>query len=272
LASVKGDWFVDLPVVGYKLLAKRISQGIFFYGIIGMLLTLWKRPKHLLLFFFGFANIIFIGFMVGFGAYVKGYIHRFWVDRLYNWPYLFTIILFVLLLLYVLPQVSKRLSHMFRVFGWLTIFGLLAFSQLIWLPIKYFMQPISGMLQGEKVQAEIIAKAYSGGKVLMPEDHPYLTYFLAEDWKIEGKNMVGQMFDPFFYFPDENNLFNNWGDDRKEVLSWLKDENIHLLVLTKNKPSYEGLVQREPELFEVLPVQNSSLRLYRVFPEKINLD
>ncbi len=34
LASVKGDWFEDLPVVGEKLLAKRINQGIFVFGWI----------------------------------------------------------------------------------------------------------------------------------------------------------------------------------------------------------------------------------------------
>jgi len=123
LASVKGEWFRDLPVVGEKLLAKQISQGIFFFGIIGAIITLIRRPKYMLLYLFGFGNILFIGFMVGFGAYVKGYIPRFWVDRLYNWPYLFIAMLIILLLFYYLPKWIKILKIPSIIIGWLVVFA-----------------------------------------------------------------------------------------------------------------------------------------------------
>lgn len=261
LASVKGDWFEDLPVVGEKLLAKRISQGIFAFGAIGAFLTILKKPKYLLLFLFGFGNIIFVGFMVGFGAYVKGYIPRFWVDRLYNWPYVFTAVLIIILMLYWLPKKMPKLKLITDVFAWLILLGGILISQLLWKPIDYFMEPVENIYNAEKVQAAEIAEAYRGGGILLPEDRPYITYFLAHDYGIKGRDMVGQMFDPFYYFPDQEDLFNNWGKDREVVLKWLKENNIKLIVLTVKKPSYEGLIERENQWFE--KVSSENIDLYR---------
>lgn len=262
LASVKGDWFEDLPVVGEKLLAKRISQGIFSFGILGAIITFIKRTKHALLFLFGFGNIIFIGFMVGFGAYVKGYITRFWVDRLYNWPYLFFAILIIITFFYWIPEKFKKLRIVFETFAWIFLIFGIVLSQLLWKPINFFAGPFRVIYYSEKNQAEEIADAYQGGGILLPEDRPYLTYFLAHDFKIEGKKMTGQMFDPFFYFPDKENPFADWGEDREKVLNWLKDSDIKLIILTASKPTYSGLIEREGKYFQLVPSDN--ILIYRV--------
>lgn len=267
LASAKGEWFADLPIVGEKLLAKQISQGIFAFGIIGGLFTLYKRPKHALLFLFGFANITFVGFMVGFGAYVKGYIPRFWVDRLYNWPYLFTAILLILGLFYLIPKKLPLFNKL--KLNWLLLISLLVLSQLIWKPINYFMRPMEYVYAEEKQVAADIAKAYKGGTVLLPEDRPIVTYYLAHDFQVPGKNMEGQMFDPFFYFENKEDPFLNWGKDRKTVLNWLKKDDIRLIVLTVPKPTYLELIKREPSLFENV-FSNHGIILYKVLVDKIN--
>jgi hypothetical protein len=262
LASVKGEWFENLPVVGEKLLAKRINQGIFAFGLAGVIVTLIKRPKYALFYLFGFGNILFIGFMVGFGSYVKGYIPRFWVDRLYNWPYLFTAILVILLFFYYLPKWVKLLKIPSLVFGVTILISGLVASQLIWKSINFFMQPVEQIYLSEESWADEIGKAYDGGRVLLPEDRPYITYFLVNDWGIKGRNMVGQMFDPFFYFEDKRNPFDNWGENREIVLDWLINNNISLIALTTPKPTYLGLIEREAEYFEKLPSEN--ILLYRV--------
>lgn len=262
LASVKGEWFLDLPIVGEKLLAKQISQGIFGFGVLGALITLIKKPKQALLFLFGFGNILFIGFMIGFGSYVKGYIPRFWVDRLYNWPYLFTAVLVMVFLFYYFPKKAKRLKTTILVFSWLFLATAIAASQLVWQPINYFMEPVETIYIQEKDWAREIADAYQGGKVLLPEDRPYITYFLAHDYGINGKNMEGQMFDPFFYFEDQDNPFSNWGEDREIVLDWLKERNIKLIALTVPKPTYLGLIEREPEFF--VKLSSERVALYQV--------
>lgn len=262
LASVKGEWFADLPIVGEKLMAKHISQGIFAFGAIGILLTIIKKPKYSLFFLFGFANILFIGFMVGFGSYVKGYIPRFWVDRLYNWPYLFTATLIIIPPFYYLPKKLGRLKSISYGFAWPLLIGGILISQLIWKPINYFMKPVVTIYNDEKSWAAEIAAAYQEGRVLLPEDRPYITYFLAHDYGISGKKMVGQMFDPFFYFPDKEDPFKNWGEDREKVLNWLKDNKIKLIALTTKKPTYLGLIEREPKYFELIP--SARILLYRV--------
>lgn len=262
LASVKGEWFDDMPIVGARLLAKRISQGIFGYGLVGGVTTLIKRPKHALLFLFGFANITFIGFMIGFGSYVKGYISRFWVDRLFNWPYLFTGILVIVLLFYFIPKIVGKLSTVVQVFAWLFLGSALLISQLLWQPINNFMSNVENIYNTEKGWANEIGSNYKGGTVLLPEDRPYITYFLVNDFGINGKNMEGQMFDPFFYFEDKENPFSNWGEDREVVLDWLKERNIKLIALTVDKPTYLGLIEREPEFFTKIP--SEWVRLYEV--------
>lgn len=262
-ASVRGDWFADLPVIGEKLLAKRISQGIFGFGIIGAVLTIFKKPKSYLLYLFGFGNIIFIGFMVGFGAYVKGYIPRFWVDRLYNWPYLFTSVLIIIFLFYYLPRLLPKMRRIVSIFSWITLtFGIIV-SQLIWRPINFFMQPAVATYNSEKASSVEIAKAYQGGGILLPEDHPFITYFLAHDDGVKGREMVGEMFDPFFYFKNQVDLFSNWREDREVVIDWLKSNNIKLMVFTTTKASYIGLIKREPQLFELVPAKGGFI-IYRV--------
>jgi hypothetical protein len=74
--------------------------------------------------------------------------------------------------------------------------------------------------------------------------------------------MVGQMFDPFFYFPNKENPFKNWGEDRETVLNWLKDNNIKLIALATPKPTYLGLIEREPGYFELIP--SAQILLYKV--------
>ena len=215
----------------------------------------------MLFFLFGFGNIFFIGFMIGFGAYVKGYITRFWVDRFYNWPYLFTAILIILFLFYYLPKKIKIWKNMW-ILNWSFLIIALLISQLIWKPINFFYQQLASSLVAEKSIASEIADAYTSGKVLLPEDRPYVTYYLAHDYGIQGRNMVGQMFDPFFYFPNQEDLFKYWDKDRKTVIEWLKDNNITLLVLKVMKPSYVGLIAREPQYFTLLP--SEGVTLYRV--------
>lgn len=259
-ASVRGDWLEDVPIVGVKLAAKRISQVIFSGGLLGGLMTLWKKPKQSLLWFFGFANLTFIGFMLGFGAYVRGFIPRIWYDRLYNWPYLFAAIVLITGLFYYLPRKWRWINK--SKLNWLILLGAVIVSQRLWQPINFYVNQYAGIYSSEKDWAQEIANAYKGGKVLLPEDRPYITYYLAHDFGVEGKNMIGQMFDPFFYFKNKEKPFENWGEDRKVVLKWLKDSDIRLIVLTIPKETYLGLIEREPQYFKKL--DSKIVQLYAV--------
>jgi len=260
VASVKGEWLEEAAIVGVKLVAQRISRVIFGFGLLGGLLTLRKKPKQGLLWLFGFANVMFIGFMVGFGGYVKGFIMRIWLDRLYNWPYLFTGIVIISGLFYYLPKAWPWFSKL--KLNWLIFIVGLGLSQWIWQPINRFVGANAGLYNYERDWAEEIAVAYQGGRVLIPEDRPYITYLLANDFGIEGKNMVGQMFDPFFYFEDQDNLFADWDENREIVIDWLKENDIRLIALTIPRERYTGLFEREPQMFKKL--DSKRFKLYEV--------
>jgi hypothetical protein len=260
VASVKGEWLEEAAIVGVKLVARRISRGIFGLGLLGGLLTLWKKPKQGLLWLFGFANVTFIGFMVGFGGYVKGFIMRIWLDRLYNWPYLFTGIVIISWLFYYAPKAWPWFGKL--KLNWLIFIVGLGLSQWLWQPINRFMGDNARLYNYERDWAEEIAVAYQGGRVLIPEDRPYITYLLANDFGIEGKNMVGQMFDPFFYFEDQENLFVDWDEKREIVIDWLRENDIRLIALTIPRERYTGLFEREPQMFKKL--DSKRFKLYEV--------
>lgn len=265
LANSVGVWSENVPVVGMKLVAKYINEAIFAFGVIGGLLTLWKKPKYAFFFLFGFANIVLIGYTIGLSAYVKGYFHRFWLDRFYNWPYLFTAILIFIFLFYTLPK-KLPFFDKFKL-NWIILICMIAASQFIWKPINFYMGDMISMFNDEKKDAAVIASAYRRGVILLPEDRPFLTYFLAHDHGISGKNIEGQMFDPFYYF--KGDPFSNWGEDRKVVLGWLKKDNIKLIVLTGAKVSYTMLIGREPETFEMISSFPNG-RIYEVKDININ--
>ncbi|HUV46566.1 MAG TPA: glycosyltransferase family 39 protein [Candidatus Bathyarchaeia archaeon] len=262
ISSVKGEWFVELPINGAKLVAQQINRVVFFFGLIGGLLTFWKKPKGFLLLLFGFSNLVFIGFMLGFGAYVKGFAPRVWTDRLFNWPYLFSLILILIFLFWVVPNKARFWAKI--KLNWLIFFGILVLSWQLWQPIIYFWNDVGKFnYEAEKEKAGMIAKHYQKGSVLIPEDRPILTYFLTNDFAIKGENIRGQMFDPFFYAKTEP--LDNWGEFRKEFRDWLETQKIELLFISsgEHRALYQQAALKEPDWFELLEEKEGS-KVYRV--------
>ena len=246
-ASIAGEWFVKIQLSPQVLLIKQLSQAIFIAFFLTGLFVFWKKPKYYLLFLFGIANILFISYTLGFGEYLEGYIVRLWVDRLFIWPYSFLGMLAAILLLYVLPKYLKLAGS---IFGWVVFLCIIALTQLVWTPIKAGQQPALAGWPTEKELAVEISHYYHGGGILLPEDHPALTYALVRYEGVEGKNMVGQMFDPYFYM--QGDPYANWSKNRKIVLKWLKQENIKFIVVYSSNERYSKLFQKEPQLFTLV--------------------
>jgi hypothetical protein len=243
-ASVAGEWIGENPMTGEMVMAQWISRGIFVLGLVGCLITFFRKPRYFQLFLLGFANIMFIGFILGFGAYINGYITRIWIDRLFLWPYAFSGILLAIIFFYWAARAIsvKRINT-----AWVPFILLILLSQLIWQPIMHYYEKAVEKWPPEKKVAETIAPYYQGGGILLPEDRPAVVYALVRYHSLEGKNIVGQMFDPYFYF--EEDPYSDWSEYREEVLDWFKKENIKLFVFTPDRQRYLELVEREPEVF-----------------------
>ena len=263
LASVKGEWFADVTLSPFVQNVQLLSKLVFIAGVIICLIIFYKKPKYYLLFLLGFGNILFLAFMFGFGAYLKGYVPRFWVDRLFAWPYTFLGILLSVLPFYYLPK--KINSKFISTFLGVLIIGLvLGLTQLVWPFMLELAAESKVRLAWEEKLGSKGGEHYQGGSVLIPEDRPQLTYFLAKENGVRGRNIVGQMFDPFYYI--EGDAFLNWGENSKVVIDWIKTNDIRLLVVYPSRQRYTNLVEAEPQLFNLLETMEG-VNIYEISSE-----
>ncbi|MFC1727458.1 hypothetical protein ACFL0Y_02955 [Patescibacteria group bacterium] len=249
MASVKGEWFtnLDTPLTSIQVIGQWFGRGLFGLGILGSLITFFKRPKHFLFFLLGFFNVTFIGFMFGFGAYIHGFFERFFVDRLLAFPYLFLGILVILFFLYWLPRASGKLGKVVSFFGVLIFLALLAGSQLAWGLIMHYFQMAQAPYKTELQIAEFVAEKDQGGKVVFVSDRPALTYALVKNYNLEGERIVSDMYDPFYYADGSETV----QELDQEVIDWMEREGVKTIV-HGGKEEYNDLFGRRIDRFKFL--------------------
>lgn len=260
LASVVGRWFTNInePLEPSQVIGQLFGRGLFILGGAGTILTFLKRKKGYLFFLLGFFNITFIGFMFGFGAYIHGFFERFYVDRLLAFPYLFLGILTIIFFLEFLPNYFGKLKILLLPFSYLVSFVLILVSQVFWQPIFYYWRIAQKPYSNELKRAELIKRHFKAGKILFPAGRPVLTYTLVKNYKISGKNLISDMYDPFFYKNKESEE-----ELEKKMFSWLKKEEITLIVDT-GKTEYQVLYRKYPERFRLLE-NKEGISLYEFF-------
>jgi hypothetical protein len=170
-----------------------------------------------------------------------------------------------ILLFYILPKLpsftfSPRL-------GWVVVIALAGVLQLAWMPVTNYYDLRRPLWEPEKQLAEDIASHYQGGAIAIPENRPSLTYTLARYQGISAENLQSQMYDPFFYFEDED-PFANWTQNRQAIAHWVNKLNIRLLVYPSRKETYNEMVMREEGLFQYLgAVHRGKLVIYKVMSQ-----
>lgn len=269
-ANVKGDWLPPVPE-GPTILLVGTAMKIAFGALV--LIGLWivyKKPKGFLFWSLGIFNLGFLAFMGGFSAYVIYFrLLRFWVDRLWTFPYTFLGAVLAVFLFWYLPRtvgVFKKITNLF----WIPYLSLLIILSIISWPfmIDYFNK--RSIWEETKHLASITGRSYEGGNVLIPVDRPDLTYSLVHFENIKAEDIKGQMFTPFYYMDDEA-PFDNWKEHREEVLSWLVKEDVRLLVIREfGKGDYGKLVMKEARVFELVAKEMyPRLWVYRVKLDEI---
>ena len=121
-----------------------------------------------------------------------------------------------------------------------------------------------------KISGEIMDK-YDGGKMVFVEGNPEFTYALVKVYGFEGKNIVSEMFDPYFYF--EGDPYQDWGNKREIVFEWLKKFDVESIVTYSNTERYAKLSEFEPDYVgKGETLKSGSLTVYKVNNEKIQRD
>ena len=263
MAGTVGKWMEERPLTAEQVQVQFVARIVFVVTVMIVLRILWKRPRYSLLLLLGLGNILMLSTILGFGAYIRGYVTRVIYDRLMVVPYMYLGIFFALIIFYVVLQRDKN-RRIWLASGWMVILLALGASQLVWQPIMRTYDTGRGIWSFEKMLANDIASNYEGGTILFPEDRPYLTYLLVRDHAISGRNLQGQMYDPFAYFEDDD-PFAVWEESRQAIERWLVDDDISLLVFYRGKNTYEEMIRQEPSWFShMATVYNGSIEIYEV--------
>jgi hypothetical protein len=249
--NLVGEWNSYQPPGWFKdelLPVHSLAVGLLVAGVGTGLVTVIKRVKWWPLGLYGAVKLIILGAM-GLTSYSWNYtLERFWVSRLWSWPYTF---LFLLLTVGWFGVVAKKgWLKKFRDVFWPVWVGILVVVWLVAWPViwrGYQGKPLPGtqVYEWELVQrrAEAIARYYRGGKFLVPASRADIIYLLVKDYGVEGKDLVSQQFDVYEYNPQ---IVERWPLGKELVIQWLKDNEIRWILADEHN-NYHQLADAEPE-------------------------
>lgn len=274
LANARGVWATEIIYTPYQLYIKPYLIAWLIISLLLLIIIWWRdKSKGSIIILFCLANWIFIAGMMGLTHYLTGFQPWFWYIRFFEYPYIFAGLFVSIFFFYLIPKLIPifRNYYVSWIF-WIPIVVIAIVLQLIfWKPILEKYDSTRPAWEMTKNTAKAFGDEYKDGKVLIIEGDPNITYALVYYNHINGENIIGQMFDPFFYI--DGDAFDNWGENREKVLGFIKDENIKLILLYDVSERYFKMFEREKEYFEfVKQIENTRLLIYKAFPERINLE
>lgn len=268
MANVAGEWQHKLVLSPEDIQAKYIFLSIFIATAVLSLLVLWRRPKGMFLYLLGLGNWVFLGALFGLGEYIKSYADWIWYTRFVIFPYAFLGIVLSIFLFYLIPKIRYiKILDKIQLTSVVFLAALVA-AQAFWIPIWNKYSSTGPAWQQAVRIGNQIAEHYEGGGLLIIEGNPEITYALVRNNGVEGKNIVGQMFDPYYYFEEGKDPYDDWDEKRKIVLNWLKEYNIRTIATYTAYERYTKLAEKEPQFIsEGVPLPNSALIIYQVKDE-----
>ena len=268
-ANAVGEWMYAPTLTQIQEQIKPVFTALTIPSALGILWTFWKRPKYYPFFLLGFGNWFFVAGMFGLTMYIKAYYgHLVWATRFFPLPYFFAGVLLIILLFKLFGKI-----RFLTISAWIAVYAIILATQLVWTPVLAKYESRARDWEAVQEIAQRLRENYEEGRVLIPETMPSLTYAMVRFQGFEAKDFIGEMYAPFFYMEDEDPL-DNWRDHREDVLSWLKREDIRLMVFLRvGKEDYSKLIEREPGIFEFIEtVVDKRFLLYKVKPDLIELE
>lgn len=263
VANIFGTWQHKEVLEPQDIQAKIIFLVIL---VISAALSVWvikKKPRAMNLYLLGLGNWVFLGATFGLSAYIKSFATYVWYVRFMIWPYAFLGIILSVFLFYWLPKigVGKFLNKL--KINWIIFILVFVVFQGMWI---FIWPKYKSTEPNWKSVVEIgnkIAQHYQGGGLLLMEGNPEITYALVKNNKVEGKNIVGQMFDPYYYFTEDPYL--NWGEKREEILNWLVEHNIRTIATYTQTEKYQKLVEKEHQYFsDPIFITDTNIVIYQI--------
>jgi Dolichyl-phosphate-mannose-protein mannosyltransferase len=250
LANALGKW--EVPVTAYQAGVRPVLAGTMVFALVGLGLSLWRRPPGYLLLTFGFGSWVFVSGLMGFTSYLADWAWWTPIGRHFEFPWTFVALLLVIGLLGLAP---RRFGKLVNPFAWTTVAAVLLVSQLAWIPINDAFAPtestwLATLADSRELGTWYNQLPYQGHAMAVPPDRPDITYGLARFGSVDGKHLVSEMYDPFAYLPSSY-MYAQHVDVVNTLLEcWINSADIRLIAIPPNNQNYQLMLQSNPGWFE----------------------
>jgi hypothetical protein len=250
LANIFGKWEFATHLTPDQLAVRPFLVALMVAGLAGLAWTLWRRPPSYMFLTFGFGYLAYTGLSLGLTSYLKSWVSWFWQERFFLFPYEFAAVLLAVLLLSVAP---RRLGRRFVPVAWAAVVIVLAGAQLEWAPIlKLYDATRVQWIQTQTAASQLMAvynqPAYRGTVLNIPPDNPGMFYAMVEYHGLQGRHVVGQLYDPFYYAGSFAYAQHpEVGDTLMQC--WLASTRTRLWAVDPNSANYVKVITDQPGWF-----------------------
>jgi hypothetical protein len=253
LANAAGRWEAAVQLTAEQRAVQPLLGLFLLAAAAGLAWTLWKRPRGYLLLTFGFGYWVFVAGMLGFSSYLKSWVGWMWMTRVFAFPYDFAAILVAIGLFASVPARVRRPRLVAR---WGVALALLLAVQVSWGPIQAVYTGTAQTWATTISVARQIGHDYrqpgvEGGALTLPADHPNLTYALARYGGVEGRHLISELYDPFYYLPAGTTYEAAPGEVGTLLQCWLARTGTRLLVVDQRNANYAAFLGDHPAWFAI---------------------
>jgi len=250
LANIFGKWEFANGLTPGQVAARPFLVALMLIGLAGLGWTLWKRPASYMLLTFGFGYLAYTGLSLGLTSYLRSWESWFWQERFFLFPYEFAGVLLAVGLVWMAP---RRWGRRMLPVGWAVLVLVLVAAQLEWAPVLNRYDATRGTwTQSRSAATQLMAvydePSYRGGVLNIPPDKPAMFYAMVEYHGLQGRNVVGQLYDPFYYFTNFSYAQHpGVGDELMQC--WFTSTHTRLWAVDPGKEQYREVIADHPEWF-----------------------
>ena len=246
LVEGTGRWLS--PATSSQLQYKLAFAVLMLLSCAGLGWTLWRRPAGYLLLCYGFGSTAFVLGLLAFTPFISSWSGWVWRMRLFAFSLEFVAVVAAVALFTLVP---KYFGQQIRNRVWAISAVAFIAVQLTWIPIQ------SAYTQTEPTWRETLAsgkyladlykqRAHHWGRLNIPADQPSLTYSLVRFGGVEGGELIGQLYDPFYDRPPSYRYEDHRAEASRAMACWLKSTNTSVLVVPTSNQNYVEFLADNP--------------------------
>ena len=246
-----GRWESAAAPTSEQLAVRPVLGLMLALAVVGLAWTLWRRPNGYMFLTFGFGYWVFTAGTLGFTEYLKSWVWWFWYIRFFTFPYQFAAVLVAVALFRLLPRWERLTLPVAAAAGVLVLLAV----QAAWMPILAVYRTTEPRWEQTLSTGQLIGAIYrqpqnQGGVVNFPQTRPDLTYVLARFEGVDGRHVVGQLYDPFYDLPAGYSYADHPQVAGVLMECWLSDTHTRLFVVDRGfNPNYAAFIANHPRWF-----------------------